>query len=66
VNFPVYYVEDDAFFKVNEIHHTPLVLVIDEDNRVIAAHLPVPGHPGYSEPIHRFCRDYLTRFASHK
>jgi hypothetical protein len=66
VDFPVYYVEDDTFFEVNEIHHTPLVLVIDKDNRIIAAHLPVPGHPEYSEPIHRFCRDYLTRCAYHK
>ena len=62
VNFPVYYDADDTFFAVNGIHHTPLVLVINEENRIIAAHLPVPGHPEYSEPIHRFCRDYLNRY----
>jgi hypothetical protein len=66
VNFPVYYSADDTFLSVNGIHHTPLVLVIDEENRVIAAHLPVAGHPEYSEPIHKFYQNYLNRYAFQK
>ena len=39
VNFPVYYCNDkeNSFFKDNEILNTPMILVIDENNCVLAA-----------------------------
>jgi hypothetical protein len=63
VNFPVFYCEDkdNSFFKDNDILNTPMVFVIDEDNQVIAANYPIPGHLEYSKPMHRFCYDYFDK-----
>lgn len=63
VNFPVYCCDDRdrSFFKVNKIINTPILLIIDRNNRIIAAHIPIPGHPEYSDPIHQFCFDYLGK-----
>ena len=60
VNFPVGFSEDDTFLTENGIKHTPALFVVDHENRVLAAHLPVTGHPEYSEPIHQFCYHYFN------
>ncbi len=59
INFKVYYCNDDRFFKANNIMVTPLALVIDEMNHIVAAHIPIVGHPQYSIPFHFFCFDYF-------
>ncbi len=59
VNFPVYYCKDEALFHDNHITNTPMLFVIDESGRIVAAHFPIPGHPVYSEPFHRFCASYI-------
>jgi hypothetical protein len=65
VNFPVYYCDDKnkAFFKDNEIVNTPVLFVIDNTNRIIASHIPIPGQLQYSEPIHQFCYHYFNQKA---
>lgn len=55
VSFSVYFAKDEQFFKTNRIRHFPLLLLIDENNRVIMAHYPIPGFPQYSKYFHLFC-----------
>lgn len=62
INFPVYFCKDDLFLKGNNIKNTPMIFVIDEEDRVIASTFPIPGHPIYSKPIHEFCFYYFKRF----
>ena len=62
VNFPVYYCEDDKFLELNQVIDTPLILILDKDNRIIASHLPITGYPEYSEPIHQFCLHYFKQY----
>jgi len=64
IDFDIYYCSDNHFFEINEIIHTPLLIVTDEVNRIIAAHIPISGNPQYSGPFHFFCRDYFTRMSS--
>lgn len=61
VNFPVYFSEDEVFLKINNIKNTPVIFIIDESNRVIAAHFPIPGQKDYSKPMHDFCYFYLDK-----
>ena len=61
VNFPVYFCEDDDFFTVNNLHNLPLLFLVDEENRIISAHIPLPGQPKYSEPFHEFCHYYFDQ-----
>jgi hypothetical protein len=42
VNFPVFFCEDDAFLEENEIKNTPMIFIVDEENRVIASHFLLP------------------------
>jgi hypothetical protein len=62
INFPVFLCADETFFKENGIQNTPMIFVLDEENRVIASHYPLPGHLEYSESIHLFCYHYFNRF----
>lgn len=61
INFPVFYCQDESFMKENGIKNTPMIFVLDEENRVIASNFPLPGHLEYSEPIHRFCYHYFNK-----
>lgn len=61
VNFPVFFCKNDSFFKLNHIQNTPMIFIIDQENRIIASHFPLPGHLEYSEPIHRFCYYYFNQ-----
>ncbi|MCP5045961.1 MAG: hypothetical protein GY940_02245 [bacterium] len=61
VNFPVYFCPDQSFLNENGIKNTPMIFVVDENNRVVASHFPIPGHLEYSEPMHRFCYYYFNR-----
>jgi hypothetical protein len=61
INFPVYYSKDELFLKLNGIKNTPMIFVIDDKNQVIAANYPIPGHPQYSEPMHKFCYHYFNK-----
>lgn len=62
INFPVFFCTDETFFKENGIQNTPMIFVLDEKNRVIASHYPLPGHLEYSESIHLFCYHYFNKF----
>ncbi len=66
VNFPVYYCKDreNSFFKDNKILNTPMIFLVDENNRVLAANYPIPGHLEYSEPMHRFCYHYFNEYVN--
>jgi len=59
INFPVYFCKDDLFLNGNNIKNTPMIFVINEEDRVIASTFPIPGHPIYSKPIHEFCFYYF-------
>lgn len=61
VNFPVYFSPDESFMEKNLIKNTPMILLIDEENKVIASLFPIPGHFEYSEPFHNFCYHYFNR-----
>lgn len=61
IDFDVYYCFNNRFFEINEIIHTPLLIVTNELNRVIAAHIPIKGNPQYSGPFHFFCTDYFAK-----
>jgi hypothetical protein len=60
VNFPVYYCEDETFLRENGIYNTPMIFIMDKENRVVAANFPIPGHLQYSDPMHKFCYHYLN------
>lgn len=60
IEFDVYYCDDNYFFEINEIMHSPLLIVTDKFNRIVAAHIPISGKPQYSEPFHFFCRAYFN------
>jgi hypothetical protein len=61
VNFPVYYCEDETFLKENGIRNTPMIFVLDNENRVVAANYPIPGQLQYSDPMHKFCYHYFNK-----
>jgi|GEM_PF-3878523 len=61
IDFDVYFCSDNHFFEINKIIHTPLLIVTNEFNRVIAAHIPIKGNPQYSGPFHFFCADYFSQ-----
>jgi hypothetical protein len=61
VNFPVYYCEDETFLKENGIRNTPMIFILDNENRVVAANYPIPGQLQYSEPMHKFCYHYFNK-----
>lgn len=63
VNFTVYFDENETFLKQNSIKNTPMIFVIDSDNKVISANYPIPGHLEYSEPMHKFCYHYFNKFS---
>jgi thioredoxin-related protein len=65
VNFPVYFCQDDAFFNDNNITNTPMIFIVDDKDRIIASHFPLPGHPEYSEPIHQFCFFYFEQYSTY-
>jgi hypothetical protein len=60
INFPVYFCKDESFMENNGIKNTPMIFVLDESNRVVASHFPIPGHPEFSEPMHVFCYNYFN------
>ena len=64
VSFPVYFAEDESFMKKNGIKNTPMIFVIDSENKVIAANYPIPGHLDYSEPTHKFCYYYFNKYSN--
>jgi len=59
VDYPIYYDEDMAFMKDHEIVNTPLVLLLDENDRVIETHYPLPGREKLSEPFHDYVRHFF-------
>lgn len=61
VKFPVYYCRDADFLLINNIGNTPMIFVVDENDRIVASHFPIPGHPVYSKPIHEFCLKYFEQ-----
>jgi len=61
VNFPIFFCEDESFQKQNNIKNTPMILVLDKENKVIASHFPIPGQLQYSEPVHQFCYHYFNK-----
>ena len=66
-NFPIYHIKNHNFLQENGLDPTPLVLFLDESDRVIFAHHPLPGKPELSKPFHDFCRNYfgLTNAKDH-
>lgn len=55
IDRPVYFDRESAFFRANQLGSTPILLVLNERGEAIAAHAPIPGHEGTSEPFHQFC-----------
>ncbi len=65
VNFPVNFFEDDSFLKKYNIRNTPMILIIDENDRIINSYYPIPGQNDYSKPFHKFCINYFYKFNKH-
>lgn len=61
VNFPVYFSKSRSFLTINEIKDSPMLFLLGSQNRFVASHFPIPGHPEFSEPIHRYCYHYFSR-----
>jgi len=51
INIPVFYDKEGSFLKQNHIEKTPMTLLLNERNEVMAGHFPSPGKPELSEPF---------------
>lgn len=49
---PVYFDPQREMGRRNSVEESPVLVLLDAEDRVVAAHLPLPGHPGWSEPFH--------------
>jgi hypothetical protein len=61
VKFEVYLSENNQFALENGIVNSPLLLLLDQQNRVVAAHYPLPGEPELSEAFHQTCRELFAQ-----
>jgi len=50
---------DETFFKANRISESPILMLLDNMNRVVACHFPLTDWTEYSEPFHQYCFAYL-------
>lgn len=61
VTLPVLYDESGTFFEKNNLRKTPVSLLLNERNEVIAASVPLTGKPWLNEPFHKLCRKFLAK-----
>lgn len=59
VKFPVYFDAGREFALANQITTTPLLLLTDDQGRVIAAEAPVPGLDDFVDAFHEACVRFL-------
>lgn len=59
INFDVFSCIDNSVFIANEIYNTPVLLIVDQENRVIASHVPVAGQPQFSRAFREFTKKYF-------
>lgn len=64
INFDVYSCKDNSVFVANKIYNTPLLLLVDQENKVIAGHVPVAGQPQFSRAFHEFTKKYFEAITS--
>ena len=56
---PVLYDKTGAFFETNKLVQTPVIMLLNDRNEVLAAHHPVVGQPRFSKPFHWFCNRFF-------
>lgn len=52
VELPLYFDRDNRFGDGNEIESSPMLLLVDTEGKVAAAHYPLPETPEWSDPFH--------------
>jgi hypothetical protein len=66
VHFPVYYCKDNKFFNKNNIKNTPMIFLVDKNNKIINSYCPIPGLEFFAEPFHEFCMTYFFEYNTQK
>lgn len=56
LNLPVWRDANGHFFEANRIRSSPLLLLLNDRNEILAAHQPQTKRPWLSEPFHNRCR----------
>lgn len=59
VEYTVFFDKNKQFMENNDIEATPLVLLVNENDEILFAHYPIPGHSNVSEPFHNYVREYF-------
>jgi len=59
VNFPVYFSADYTFMRRNQLQCGPAVLLVDDQDRILASHCPVSTNPDATALFFAFCKKQL-------
>lgn len=64
VRFPVLFDPQKAFAKANQIPVAPMVMFVDAQGTIRAAHFPIPGKTAFSNVFHTLIKSLISRSAS--
>ena len=59
IHLPVFYDKEGAFFARNKINKTPMLLLINDRDEVLAASHAIAGETWLSQPFHNLCRRFF-------
>ncbi len=58
IKAPIFYPQNDSFFKLNSITH-PSIMFLQDNNRIISVLLPTPGTEMFADTFFQFCSQYF-------